>query len=171
MKKSDDEIKTQDRTMTLQTKDLLKRKIYEYKELACRLQLYVMFFKSLFPYGKDNVSSTDALFSKLVSIVNMPIPKDDDFFASNLKKTLDKSFKDLRYSSKNSCSYDNIIDNLYTCTKKYFDYKRANTDFKVSFAEYMSYYFDSYVKDTCDFFTLLTLNKVTIDTQYSIINF
>ncbi|XP_050545459.1 uncharacterized protein LOC126907855 [Daktulosphaira vitifoliae] len=157
--------------MTLQIKNLLIRKINEYKELARRLRLYVLFFKSLFPDGKDIVSSTDALFSKLSSIKNMPIPKDDDLFANNLKKSLDKSFKDLSNSAKNSCSYENIINRINSYLKEYYDYKLANADYKESFAECMIAIFDEYVKQTYDLFTLLTLNKVTIDTQYSITNY
>ncbi|XP_050523699.1 uncharacterized protein LOC126895635 [Daktulosphaira vitifoliae] len=150
----DEEITRQDRTMTLQMKDLLLRKIDEYKELVHYLYNIALFFKSLFPEGNENVNSTDAFFSKLRSVVNMPIPPEDTSFSRNLKNTLNDSFNKIFYYSKHLCSYTNSIKLMPSYKQKYKDYKSANEEYNDSFAEYISYHFDFHVKETYDLFRI-----------------
>ncbi|XP_050537330.1 uncharacterized protein LOC126903272 [Daktulosphaira vitifoliae] len=146
---------TQDKRIEI--KNLLLKKIVEYKELVRELYNSACFFKSLLPEGNNEISATDQFFSKLSSIINMPLPEGDKF-AINFNKILKKSFSEISNISRNICVYSNKLT-LEQSYYKHYNVIRANTQCKESFAEFMSTYFDFFVKETYNLFSKLSLNE------------
>ncbi|XP_050519918.1 uncharacterized protein LOC126893597 [Daktulosphaira vitifoliae] len=152
-----EEINTQEKTMTLKIKSLLLTRIQEYKELVQVLYDYACFFKSLFLEGKDKVSDTDPFFSKLLPIINMPLPE-GDYFANDFSEILNKSYMDFYTNSKSLCVYSKNIPHKDSYNKKY-KRKLANVKYKKSFAEYISSQLHSVAKEIYDSFPQLPLNE------------
>ncbi|XP_050519920.1 uncharacterized protein LOC126893598 isoform X2 [Daktulosphaira vitifoliae] len=152
-----EEINTQEKTMTLKIKSLLLTRIQEYKELVRVLYDYACFFKSLLPEGKDKVSDTDSFFSKLLPIMNMPLPE-GDYFANDFNEILKKSFTAIVNHSRNLCAYSNEIPHKNSYNKNY-NRKLANKKYKESFAEYMSCQLHLVAIEIYDSISQLPLNE------------